>query len=141
MRKRIKMKFLEALLASIVAVFAPISMAIVTTGVLVFVDLITGILAARKRGENINSGGLRRTTTKTLVYLSAICVGFLVERYMIYDFVAISKIVTGLIAATEFKSILENLDILNGTSVFKTAIEKLGSINDILKSNKKDDTK
>lgn len=125
-----KVKFLEALLASIIAVFAPLTMVIVTTGVLVFADLITGILAARKRGEKINSGGLRRTVTKTVIYLSAVCIGFLVETYMIGDFISVSKIISGLIAAVETKSILENLDTLNGSPLFKALIQKLGSIND-----------
>lgn len=131
--KRINLKILEALLASIIAVFAPITMVIVTTGILVFADLLSGIIAARKRGEKINSGGLRRTVTKTLVYLSAICIGFLVEKFMIGDFISVSKIVSGLIAAVETKSILENLDTINGKPVFRTLIEKLGSINDKLK--------
>lgn len=133
--KGCRMKFLEALLASILAVFAPIQMVIVTTGVLVLADLLTGVLAARKRGEKINSGGLRRTVTKTTVYLTAICLGFLVERYMIGDFIAVSKIVSGLISAVEAKSIFENLDTLNGSSIFKSLIEKLGSINDRVKSH------
>jgi hypothetical protein len=139
MRKKIKMKWLEALFASVLAVFAPIQMVIITTGVLVFVDLVTGLLAARKRGEKINSGGLRRTVTKTLVYLSAVCVGFLVEKYMLNDFISVSKIVSGLIGAVECKSILENLDSINGSSVFKAAIEKLGSVNDKIKQDIKKD--
>lgn len=124
------MKFLEALLASIIAVFAPLTMVIVTTGVLVFADLITGILAARKRGEKINSGGLRRTITKSTIYLTAVCIGFLVETYMIGEFISVSKIISGLIAAVETKSILENLDTIHGSPLFKALIQKLGSIND-----------
>lgn len=131
-KRKIKVKFLEALLASIIAVFAPLTMVIVTTGVLVFVDLMTGILAARKRGEKINSGGLRRTTSKSVVYLAGVCLGFLVEKYMIHDAFPISKIISGVIGLTELKSILENFDTINGGSFFKSIIKKLGSINDTI---------
>jgi sugar phosphate permease len=129
-QKRIKMKFLEALLATVLAVFAPIKMVIVTTGVLIMADTITGIFAARKRGEKVSSAGLRRTVTKSCVYLSAVCLGFLVETYMIDQFMPISKIISGVISLVELKSILENLDSVHGSSIFKSVIEKLGSVND-----------
>lgn len=132
--KRIKeLKTLEALLLSLLAVFAPIKAIIIVTGVLIFADTITGIIAAKKRGEVISSAGLRRSVTKSAVYLTAVCMGFLVEHYMMDNIMPISKIVAGLISAVELKSILENLDSINGNPIFKTLIEKLGSINDIIK--------
>lgn len=115
---------------SILAVFAPVKAIIVVTGLLIGSDLLTGILAALKKGEKISSAGLRRTVTKSCVYLAAVSLGFLVETYMIDGIIPISKIVAGLIACVELKSILENLDVLNGSSMFKKLIEKLGSIND-----------
>lgn len=129
------MKLLETLLLSILAVFAPIKGVIITAMVLILADLITGILAARKKGESITSAGLRRTVTKVAVYLAAICLGFLVEKYMLSDLLPVSKIVSALIGAVEAKSIFENLDVLNGSSIFKSLIEKLGSINDTKKKD------
>lgn len=131
MKKRNKqVKFLEALLLSVLAVFAPIKAVIIITGLLIMVDTLTGILAARKRGERISSAGLRRTVTKSLVYLTAVCMGFLVETFMIDGIIAISKIVAGIISCVELKSILENLDVINGQPMFKKLIAKLGSVND-----------
>lgn len=124
------MELSKALLVSILAVFAPIQALVIITGLLIAVDTLTGILSARKRGERISSAGLRRTVTKSLVYLTAVCMGFLVEHYMISDIIPISKIVSGLIACVELKSILENLDHLNGSSIFKKIIDRLGSVND-----------
>lgn len=114
------------------AVFAPIKAVIAVTGVLIMADTLTGMAAARKRGEKISSAGLRRTVTKSLVYLTAVCMGFLVEKYMIDEFMPISKIVSGVISLVELKSILENLDVINGGSLFKSVIQKLGSVNDTL---------
>jgi phage-related holin len=124
------MKIVEGLALSVLAVFAPIKALIIITIVIIFADLITGILAARKKGEKISSAGLRRTVTKLCIYLTAICLGFLVEHFMIGDILPISKIIAGLISCVEFKSILENLDALNDSSIFKKLIDKLGSIND-----------
>jgi len=132
MRKReCNMKdFLLGLGASILAIFAPIKAIIVVTGVLIVTDLVTGILAARKRGEKISSAGLRRTATKVFVYNIAVISGFLIERYMLEDFISISKITAGIIGVVEFTSILENLNTINGSPIFKQIIDKLGSIND-----------
>ena len=42
---------LKYFLLSTLAIFAPIKMIIITVGVLIFADLLLGILAARKRNE------------------------------------------------------------------------------------------
>jgi hypothetical protein len=122
--------YVTGLLLSTLAVFAPIKALLLVTGILIFSDLISGILAARKKGQKISSAGMRRTVTKVAVYNAAIMLGFLTETYMLDGFLPLSKIAAGLISVVEFKSILENLDTINGNPIFKTLIEKLGSIND-----------
>jgi hypothetical protein len=123
-------EYLKSLMIAILAVFAPIKAVIVVTGVLVIADLITGVIAAHKKGEQITSAGLRRTVTKTTVYLSAVCLGFLVEKYMIDSILPISKLVSGIIGVVELKSLMENLNTIHGSDLFKSIIDKLGSIND-----------
>lgn len=124
------LEYLKSLLIAVLAVFAPIQAVIIVTGVLVIADLVTGLFAARKRGEVITSAGLRRTVTKTTVYLTAVCLGFLVEKYMIDSILPISKLVSGIIGVVELKSLMENLNTIYGSDLFKSVIEKLGSIND-----------
>ena len=124
------LEYLKSFLIAILAVFAPIKAVIIVTGVLVVADLITGLFAAHKRGEKITSAGLRRTVTKTAVYLSAVCLGFLVEKYMIDSMLPISKLVSGIIGIVELKSLMENLNVIYGSDLFKSIIEKLGSVND-----------
>lgn len=123
-------KYVQPALVSTLAVFAPIKAILLVTGFLIMADLFSGVLAARKRGETINSAGLRRTVTKILVYNLAVISGFLVEKYMISDIFPISKLIAGVISIVELKSILENLNTINGTNIFKVIIEKLGSSND-----------
>lgn len=126
------MKWLSShpLLLSVLAVFAPIKMLIIVSTILVISDTMSGVIAAYKRGEKIRSSGFRRSISKTIVYLSALCLGFLVEKFMIDGVIPISKIVAGAISLTELKSILENLDSINGSSLFKSLIQRLGSSND-----------
>lgn len=135
------MKTPEALALSVLAVFAPVHGIIIVSLILILSDLVTGVLAAHKKGQAINSSGLRRTVSKMCIYLAAICLGFLVEKYMLSDILPVSKIVAGLISIVEFKSILENLDVLNGSSLFKKLIDKLGSMNDQMIKNKEDEKK
>lgn len=121
---------LKSFIIAISAVFAPVKAVIIVTGVLVISDLITGLFAAHKRGEKITSAGLRRTVTKIAVYLTAICLGFLVEKYMIDSILPISKLISGIIGVVELKSLMENLNVIHGSDIFKSIIEKLGSVND-----------
>lgn len=122
--------YLEALLLSAIAVFAPVQTVMLTALVLIFADLVAGILAAKKQGEAITSAGLRRTTTKILVYEAALMLGFLTEAYLLNGELPVAKLIGGMIGCTEIKSILESLDIINGKPVFASIIERLGSDND-----------
>lgn len=124
------MKHLEAVLISLLAVFAPIKAVLLVTGFLIVADLVSGVMAAKKRGETINSAGLRRTLSKILVYNLAIVTGFLLETYMIDSILPVVKIIGGVIGVTEGLSIFENLNTISGTNVFKKVLDVLGSKND-----------
>lgn len=117
-------------LLSLLSVFAPIKPLILTVGFLIFADCITGIWAAKKRGETIRSAALRRTVSKMIIYQIALLTGFCVEIYMIESLLPISKLVAGAIGMVEFKSILENSTVITGQDLFKSLIQKLGSKND-----------
>lgn len=129
MRIRNKMKYLEGLLITLVAVFAPIKVALITILLLITADCITGILAARKRGEPITSAKLRNTLSKFLIYFTAMMLGFLTEVYLLDNSIPISKFVGGICGITECKSLMENLNTISGTDIFKSLVEKLGSKN------------
>jgi phage-related holin len=117
-----------AILSTSWAFLAPVHTTIIITLVLIIVDLITGILAARKRGEPISSAGIRRTVVKLFVYELAIVLAFLVETHMHVD-IPMIKLLSGFIGITELKSCLENLDTINGSSVIKDILQRLGSAN------------
>ena len=117
-------------LLPLMAVFAPIVPMLITTIVLIMIDLISGVIAAKKRGEKIESAALRRTITKLFVYNSAIVTGHLVESYMLQNSLPIVKLVAGIISVTEMTSIFENLNSIYGMNLFKKIIYLLGSPND-----------
>lgn len=120
---------LLTLLIAIGAVFAPVKQVMVVTLIIMSIDLILGIAAAKKRKEPISSAGLRRTITKLFVYEIAICLGFLVQTYMLGELIPVVKIISSFIGLTELKSCMENLDDINGEPILKAIIDKLGSTN------------
>lgn len=122
------MKTLQLIALSIISVFAPTKPILITSLVLVVVDLMFGILVAKKNKLPITSNGLKRTVLKLLVYEVAILVSFLVGTYLVDSFLPILKMVTSLIGLTELKSILENLDELSGGSFFGNLINKIQNI-------------
>ena len=111
------------------ATLAPIKPLLLACGVLIVADAITGIMAAKKRKEPINSADMRRSLSKMVVYQVAIISGFVLEVYMLDNLAPVSKIVGGVIGMVEFKSILENVSVIAGQDVLQLVIEKLGSKN------------
>lgn len=98
---------------------------------LVFADMYTGVTAARHRGEEINSKGLRRTIRKIIGYFTAIiCVhvcDFVFGVKSSYGFdMAFS--VAALIALTELKSVLENVSAYTGIDLWKNFTDALPDI-------------
>lgn len=122
--------WVKATALSAVAVFAPVRAVLISVLVLVLLDSITGVLAARKRGERITSAGLRRTVSKLLAFEIALIAGHLLQKYLLADAVPVVSLLAAAIGVVEGKSILENADTISGGNVFKGVLARLGSIND-----------
>lgn len=122
--------FLSNLLVSALAALAPIKPVMITVGILIISDLITGIWAARKRGEPITSAALGRTVSKMVVYQTAVVTGFLLQKYLLADAMPIVNIVGGIIGMVEFKSFVENANAIVDGDIMKEILKKLGSKND-----------
>jgi hypothetical protein len=112
------------------AILAPIKMVMITVGFLILADLVTGMMAAFKRGDKISSAAMRRTISKVVVYQLSVVSGFLLETYLLDNSVPVAKIVAGIIGMVEFKSVLENANTIIGGDLFKVILSKLGSDND-----------
>lgn len=115
---------------SILGFVGPIKALVIAATALVLCDTLSGIFAARERSERITAAKLRRTVTKLLVYTSAIVSG-LAAQVLIPDLgFPMAKIIAAAIGVVEIKSVLENVGVITGMSVFKTLLDKLGSSND-----------
>ena len=118
------------ILVALIAVFAPIQPLLLTVGVLIAADTITGVIAAYKRGEEIRSSGFSRAIVKMFVYQVVLISGFLMETYLLSDVgMPITKLIAGFIGMVEMKSLIENTESITGIDLLK--IKKiLGSKND-----------
>ena len=119
-------KYGEAVLASLMGFLVPIFSLLMATGILLFADLITGICAAKKKGEKIESKKMGRSITKCIFYYMAILLGHVMEVVFVND-LPIAKITAGIIATVEFKSNMENISVLTGLDFSKIIREKLDS--------------
>lgn len=119
------MKFLTSLPLAIFCVLAPVSPVLATALILVVVDLLTGVVAAKKKGEVINSRGLRRSVTKLFIYEIALMVAFLAGQYLLME-LPVLKIVASMIGLTELRSVFENLSVISDEPVIKLLVGKLG---------------
>lgn len=121
---------LGKLLLATLAVFAPAQPLLITVGILILADLITGMMAARKRGEAITSAAMRRSVTKLFIYNVVILTGLLMEKYVLRDIIPVMKLCGSVIGLVEFKSLLENCESILGEKIFEAILKRLGSKND-----------
>lgn len=126
--QRLVLKWLEGFIVSIFSIFAPIQSILATSAVMIMSDLITGVMAAKKRGEPITSAGLRRTISKLFTYELAIMFAFLAEHY-ISNVLPFVKMASAMVSLVELKSIYENLNSLSSDNLLKGLINKIGSDN------------
>ena len=105
------------------AMLAPIYPLMGAVGVLIAADLVTGILAARKRGEAITSRAMSRTITKALVYQLAVISAFALEGLV---GLPVAKLIAAVIGLVEFKSLAENVKAITGVDL-KQVIAKISS--------------
>jgi uncharacterized membrane protein len=96
--------------------FLPIKHFLIFTIFVVFSDTVTGIIAAKKRGEKITSKGLYRTSQKVVVYFCGIMIfhgastTFGLPSQIVYS-------VSFLIAFTELYSVSENIKSITGVNI------------------------
>jgi phage-related holin len=124
------------------AFFAPIKASMIAVGVIITLDFIFGLMAAKKRKEKIESKKMSRTLVKMLVYQLLVISAHLCEHYLV-DFIPFTQITLGFIAIIEFYSIGEAFTTITGEnfiSYAKSIImaklkDKFPEVNDDFKNN------
>lgn len=117
--------FLKASIATVWAFIAPIHLLMFAVFFVIMVDLLTGVWAAKHGGKAITSRGLRKTIVKIFLYNLAVLTGWLIEM-SVTDLLPIVKLIGAAITFTELFSVLENIQRISGTNIFKKLIDKLG---------------
>lgn len=101
----------------------PIAPFLAFTIVLVFCDLITGLMAAKKRKETIHSKGLRRTVQKIVLYFIAIILSQGIKEVFMQS-MPITYMVAFIIAIAEFKSNIENIEAVTDIKIWSFIQDK-----------------
>jgi len=120
----LKTKYFAILIAYLIFFFSPIVAILIATGVLVFTDLFTGVFAANKRGEKIDSKKMARSISKIIFYFTAIILSRMMET-VFFPSIPIASITSGYIALIEFKSNIENISSITGLDIWKALIDKI----------------
>ena len=100
----------------IASFFIPIKGFLIFTIFVVFADMGTGIMAAKKEGQKINSRGLYRTIEKIIVYFCAILIFEGARNTFSLPF-NITYMAAFLIATVELYSISENIKRITGVNL------------------------
>lgn len=110
------MKILTYLLVSCVAILSPIKPLMLTIGFLIMVDFIFAVYKAYKLKEKITSRKMGSTIPKIVLYNLSIMSVYFLNKYIFNTDLPLEKIVAGLIAVVEIKSIDESFKQLFGYS-------------------------
>lgn len=104
------------------SLIAPVQPFLISIAVLVVCDVVTGIWAARKRGELITSAKMARTVPKIILYP----LGILISELMVKTYFGDTPVVGSLtymvalfISTVEFQSNIENIGHITGMNIWK----------------------
>jgi phage-related holin len=100
---------------ALLAVFAPVKAVLATVLALMLIDLVTGVWAAKKRGEAIRSAALRRSVSKLLVFELVVIAAHIFDAYILGTSWLV-KAAAGAIGLVEMKSVLENANAITAIS-------------------------
>lgn len=126
---------LKSIFVACIAFFAPIFQAMIAVGILILIDTLTGIIAAKKTGETITSKKMGGCITKSIVYQLLIISAHLCETFLFAQ-IPFVKISLAFLAMTEFTSVNENIHKSTGKSaltLFKSILDS--KLRGFIKSN------
>lgn len=121
--KEVMEKYLLAISVYLLSYFSPAFPLMLAIGFFLVADFVTGMMAAKKRGEILTSKKMRPTITKGIGYMIAILVAHVFQKNFLSG-IEVLKIVSGLIAFIEVKSLDENFRDITGKSLFKQFMTK-----------------
>jgi len=109
--------------------------------ILLVIDLITGIWKSLKRHHPITSKKLGDTIKKIILYNIAIITAFLVQHLIAMEAVKLMWFLAVLISVKEFKSIIENIEVITNTKLWDFLVRQITEIFPTAKDLEKKDSK
>jgi phage-related holin len=112
----------SGLICGLFAYLMPIRNIVILMLAFIIFDLITGIIAARKRGEAITSSKMWNTANKTLISITLVVLLYAVDKeFNIIGTVSTHKIMGLFVVGFELWSVLENAVQITNHSIFKAS--------------------
>ena len=129
---------LSKLAVLLISYFAPVKEIVHVMLIFILIDFISGVWAAKKRKETLESRKFRKTLTKFLWYTVALILSFMMEKTFNLSWSNLSGIIGGFICFIELKSIFENITHITGEPIFlkilhiirKRGSETIGDLSD-----------
>ena len=109
----------------LVAFVSPLFPLAILVSSLIGTDFVFGIYRAYKTKQEINSRKMGHTISKLFLYNLAVLSVFMLEKLVFGTDVQFTKVVVGVIAMVELKSIDESFRILYGFSIYESLIDKI----------------
>ena len=112
--------YLTELIILLFAFVAPIKALLFLCGMVIFADLVLGVMKSRKQGKKITSKGLYETVRKMFIYQLTIISFYFMEINLLGEFISLfveiplflTKLVTVALVSVEVFSIHENIYLL-----------------------------
>ena len=121
-------EFLKKITIAILLYLSPIHDLIHAVIFLIAMDFITGLWASLKDGESFSARKMRGTVNKVALYFIAIISAYVLQKMMLESWdINITRYVSLFIAATELKSIYENISRILGMQLFKNLFKEIMS--------------
>ncbi|WP_428329055.1 phage holin family protein [Mucilaginibacter sp.] len=100
-------------------------------GVVIFlliIDMITGVWKALKTGEQVTAKKFGETITKMILYLFGIVCAYVVQHNIAGDVIKVMLIFSTLISVREFKSIVENIEIITDSKIWQFIVNQITNL-------------
>ena len=106
-----------------ISYFTPIAEMVHVMLIFLALDTISGIWAACKMGQKIESHKLRKTVYKFLWYTVAVMISWMMEKTFNLSWSSLASLTAGFICFVELKSIFENITCITGDPIFSTLLK------------------
>jgi len=87
--------------------------------------MITGIWKALKVGEPITAAKIGLTVTKMVLYMFGIVCAYIVQHNIALEAIKVMLIFSTLISVREFKSIIENIEVITGAKIWQFIVNQI----------------